>query len=117
MKFLVDAQLPRRLCTWLHDAGHDAHHTLDLERGNATSDAEVMAVAHQEQRIVVSKDDDFVQSHLLNGRPEKLLLIATGNINNAALENLFKRNLPAIEKALTSGHFVELGQDWLVVHS
>ncbi len=30
MKFLVDAQLPRRFATWLTDAGHDALHTLDL---------------------------------------------------------------------------------------
>jgi predicted nuclease of predicted toxin-antitoxin system len=32
MKFLVDAQLPRRFCGWLTEAGHDALHTLDLPR-------------------------------------------------------------------------------------
>ncbi|MBV5289912.1 MAG: DUF5615 family PIN-like protein [Pelodictyon phaeoclathratiforme] len=31
MKFLVDAQLPRRFCDWLRQRGHDALHTLDLE--------------------------------------------------------------------------------------
>ena len=30
MKFLIDAQLPRRFCSWLVAAGHDATHTLDL---------------------------------------------------------------------------------------
>ncbi len=34
MKFLVDAQLPRRLCIWLRQQGHDAVHTLDLDSGN-----------------------------------------------------------------------------------
>ena len=30
MKFLVDAQLPRRFANWLNEAGQDALHTLDL---------------------------------------------------------------------------------------
>jgi predicted nuclease of predicted toxin-antitoxin system len=29
MKFLVDAQLPRRFTKWLNEAGHDALHTLE----------------------------------------------------------------------------------------
>lgn len=33
MKFLVDAQLPRRFANWLNDAGHDALHTLEPELG------------------------------------------------------------------------------------
>jgi hypothetical protein len=35
MKFLVDAQLPRRLIPRLQEAGHEAIHTLDLPLGNA----------------------------------------------------------------------------------
>jgi predicted nuclease of predicted toxin-antitoxin system len=38
MKFLVDAQLPRRLVRRLRDAGHEALHTLDLPLGNRTTD-------------------------------------------------------------------------------
>jgi len=45
MKFLIDAQLPRRMAGWLIQAGHDALHTLDLPAGNRTSDAEVIACA------------------------------------------------------------------------
>lgn len=30
MKFLIDAQLPRRLCGQLRQAGFEATHTLDL---------------------------------------------------------------------------------------
>lgn len=39
MRFLVDAQLPRRFCAWLVEAGHDAVHTLELPKGNRTSGA------------------------------------------------------------------------------
>jgi predicted nuclease of predicted toxin-antitoxin system len=34
MKFLVDAQLPRRLAQWLQAEGHEAVHTRDLPKGN-----------------------------------------------------------------------------------
>ncbi|WP_300970662.1 DUF5615 family PIN-like protein [Thiocapsa sp.] len=30
MRFIVDAQLPRRLARWLNARGHDVLHTLDL---------------------------------------------------------------------------------------
>ena len=42
MKFMVDAQLPRRLSNWFRDQGYDAQHTLDLPEGNCTQDAEVV---------------------------------------------------------------------------
>lgn len=116
MKFLVDAQLPRRLCAWLRDAGHDVTHTLDLPLGNRTPDSVILDIAKRDHRIVVTKDDDFVQSHLISGRPDKLLLIATGNIGNAELENLLRANLAAIVGALEGGRFVEINRNVLTVH-
>lgn len=68
MRFLVDAQLPRRFCGWLAEAGHDAVYTLDLPQGNRTSDNEILDVTDRAQRVVVTKDDDFVQSFLITGR-------------------------------------------------
>ena len=88
MNFLVDAQLPRRLATWLAAAGHNAIHTLDLPDGNRATDQQILDRADQDQRVVVTKDADFVDSHLLQTRPAKLLLISTGNITNRELETL-----------------------------
>src|SRR5437868_6847154 len=69
MNFLVDAQLPRRMTAWLAAAGCDAIHTLDLPDANRTTDEQINDVADREQRVVVTKDADFVDSHLLRGRP------------------------------------------------
>ena len=88
MNFLIDAQLPRRMSGWLASAGCDALHTLDLPDGNRTTDQQVIQCADHEQRVVVTKDADFANSHLLNGKPTKLLLISTGNIGNKELEKL-----------------------------
>ncbi len=48
MKFLVDAQLPRRLARMLREAGHEAVHTLDLPHGNRTSDAVINDLSARE---------------------------------------------------------------------
>ena len=116
MKFLVDAQLPRRFCSWLSVVGHDAVHTLDLPKGNRTSDSEILDIADQEDRIVITKDDDFVQSFLLAGRPPKLFLVATGNISNNKLEKLISTNLSMITHAFEQHRFIELGSESLVTH-
>jgi predicted nuclease of predicted toxin-antitoxin system len=115
MKFLVDAQLPRRLAKWLNEAGHDTLHTLDLPKKNLTSDIDLVARAVRDSRIVVSKDADFVQSYLVSGEPS-LLLISTGNIPNAELEKVLRANLAGIEDAFATSRFVEITRDALVVH-
>ena len=90
-------------------------HTLDLPRKNLTSDGEIIARARQDGRVVVSKDADFAQSFLITGEPS-LLLISTGNIDNAGLEKILRANLSGIEAAFASSRFVEITRDALVIH-
>ena len=116
MKFLVDAQLPRRLARWIRSRGYDALHTLELPAANATPDQEIIAIADQEQRVIVTKDADFVQSFTVLDKPNRVLLISTGNISNDALETLVKKNFASILKAFEASRFVELSQHMLIVH-
>ena len=117
MRFLVDAQLPRRLAYLLRQAGHDAVHTLDLPGGNRTTDGEINEVAAREGRVVVTKDADFVNSFIISRQPERLLLISTGNISNADLEALMVALLPWIEATFDSHDYVELSRTALIAHS
>ena len=79
--FIVDAQLPKRLARELAALGIDALHTLELPAANRTADGEVRRMAVTEDRIVVSKDGDFVDWYLLHGAPPKLFFISTGSIS------------------------------------
>ncbi|MDB5328078.1 MAG: hypothetical protein JWM57_3647 [Phycisphaerales bacterium] len=115
MKFLIDAQLPRRAVGWFAAVGYDAIHTIDLPDQNRTTDAHIIELADQEQRVVITKDADFVDSHTLHGRPAKLLLISTGNLSNTELEALLVPLIPQIVTELSVNHFVELGYAGLVV--
>ena len=117
MKFVVDAQLPRRLARELAAHGHDAVHTSDLPAANRTQDQEITALAVRENRIVIINDNDFVTSFLLHGVPPKLLLISTGNITNDELSKLLSANLTALEKAFLEHDFVELSAAAITIHA
>jgi predicted nuclease of predicted toxin-antitoxin system len=116
MRFLLDAQLPRKLSRLLATLGHDSIHTLDLPNQNRTSDAEINLLAASHDRVVVTKDADFVDSHLLLGQPPKLLLVSTGNIANEPLLTLFQNQLDLIEEAFQSARYVELTRESVVAH-
>jgi len=111
VKFLVDAQLPRRCAHWLTSQGHDAVHTLDLAQANRTGDHEIAAFSDIHQRIVITKDSDFLDLHYLKGSPERVLYLSFGNITNARLLELFAQNLSEIETAFTQSNIVEFSSE------
>jgi predicted nuclease of predicted toxin-antitoxin system len=116
VKFLIDAQLPARLGGLFSAGGHDAVHTSQLPEGNRTTDTALVALADAEDRVVVTKDRDFRDSHLLHGAPRRLLVVATGNISNRDLLTLFNDNLDTLVAALDEARFVELCSTGLVIH-
>ena len=115
MNFLVDAQLPRHVAIWLTAEGSDAVHTLDLPDANRTTDEQVNDLADREGRAVVTKDADFVDSHVLRGRPAKLLLISIGNISNRDLETLMVPLIRDIVREFGTPSFFELGRAGIMV--
>lgn len=100
----------------LQHAGHDAIHTLDLPLGNRTTDTIINQLSVNEQRVVVTKDADFVDSFLLRQEPCKLLLVSTGNIRNAELIPLFLANIEKIAAGFDAYDFIEINQTELIYH-
>lgn len=116
MRLLVDAQLPVRLAAGLGKIGHDVLHTFSLPDGNRSSDERIAALADQEGRVLVTKDADFRNSHLLTGSPARLLVVATGKIGNDDLLRLFESRMAEIEEAFVLGDHVELRRGAVVSH-
>jgi predicted nuclease of predicted toxin-antitoxin system len=71
----------------------------------------------KEHYIVVTKDSDFVETFLVRREPWKLLLVSTGNINNASLEALFSATIPRVVEGFNDFHFIEIGRTSLIFHS
>jgi predicted nuclease of predicted toxin-antitoxin system len=116
MKFIVDAQLPFRLSKFLQSKGFDAIHTDNLPLKERTSDDEIRAISMSQGRIVVTKDSDFLDSHLVRKVPPKLLMVSTGNIVNRQLIQLFEDNLDNIIEAFVLNNWLELSNTDLIVH-
>ncbi len=93
MKFLVDTQLPPRLARLLASKGYDAVHTTSYPDGHLLGDDEIVVIAKNEARTVISKDSDFLDNYFLKGAPPRVLLIEFGNISNLDLLALFDQHL------------------------
>jgi predicted nuclease of predicted toxin-antitoxin system len=117
VKFIIDAQLPAKLAEALTSVGHDAVHTLNLPDKNRSSESNVARLADSEGRVVVSKDADFVTSHIVHGSPLRLLQISTGNMPNAILLPLVLGNLDRITGAFDSVVHVELTSTTIIAHA
>jgi predicted nuclease of predicted toxin-antitoxin system len=115
MKFIVDAQLPRKLAVWLRAKGFSAIHTLELPNQNLTSDKEINRLSILEERIVISKDSDFYDSYFNILEPYKLIFLTTGNIRTNELVAIFEQNLPEIINAIELNAVVEITRTNLIV--
>lgn len=94
----------------------DAKHTLELPKQNATPDQEIIDTADHEDRIIISKDSDFLDNYILQGQPKKLLIVSTGNINNNDLIRLFERNIETIKSLFEDTAVVEIDEEEILVH-
>lgn len=115
MKFLIDAHLPPGLRRVFAALGHEALHTQDLPDQNATRDADINQLSMQDNWVVVTKDTDFYFSHLLQGRPWKLVLVRTGNMRLSETISMFERHLPQMISALASCTLIEMDRQSLSV--
>jgi len=114
MKFIVDAQLPKRLSTWLNDKGFDTIHTLELTNKNKTTDSEISLLSMREERIVISKDSDFYNRYFIKLEPFKLIYLTTGNISTTELINLFEKNSEEIFNEIANNNVVEISNTSII---
>jgi predicted nuclease of predicted toxin-antitoxin system len=105
------------MARWFEAAGCDALHTLDLPARNRTPDQDVAGEADRTGCVVISKDADFVDSHLLHDSPKKLLLISTGNISNDQLQTLIVPLIPEIVREFQTCNFIELARTGLILRA
>ena len=97
MKFLVDAQLPPALCRWLATRGHEAVHVSEIGL-LAAADAVIAERAIADDRILISKDEDFLALRL----PDRFgfLWLRCGNATNRTLTIWLEARWERVEELL-----------------
>lgn len=111
--FLIDAQLPPLLAAWMNEQGYDCIHVMDLPNKDLSSDAEIVDIATETNRTLISKDGDFLKIKALKGKPQRLLMITTGNIRNPELIRTFEKNFDVALRLLNTFDVVELGNHFV----
>ncbi len=111
MKFLIDAQLPRSLKQLFISKGYDCIHTLDLPLQNDTPDRIINYISVTEQRIVITKDSDFLDSFILKQEPYKLILVKLGNTSKNDLLKFFADKFDEIIEKIKTEQMILLTKD------
>lgn len=114
MRWLLDENQSPVIAELLCSAGHDAVHVRDLGRAGA-SDLELLVVAADEDRVIVSGDTDFGEllARTNRSRPSIVLLRRQAGRKAAQIASLLLANLPAVEDDLRAGAIVVVDEDRL----
>jgi predicted nuclease of predicted toxin-antitoxin system len=104
MKLLLDANLSWRLVRALSSSFPKINHINELLPQPA-KDIAIWNLAFQEDYIIVTNDEDFLNLLLNRGFPPKIILLKTGNQSNFYLINLLIKNKSAIEGLYSSKEF------------
>jgi predicted nuclease of predicted toxin-antitoxin system len=102
MRFLVDAQLSRRLAAHLIEAGHEASHVFDHLPRTAT-DPDVAELARVLGAAVISMDADFVNLAGRGALGVPLIWGRTGNMRTDLLWARMRWLSPELVAAIESG--------------
>ena len=100
--FIVDTQLPPSLAEFFKRRGFDAIHVMDCPQGVLTSDKEIINIAREETRIIITKDSDFMDYYFLKGYPPAVLLLQVGNIKNKELFLMLNEHIEQITSLFES---------------
>jgi predicted nuclease of predicted toxin-antitoxin system len=102
MRFLVDAQLPRAICSTLALPDHEAMHVKDVLPLDA-ADADIWRMALANEQVIVTKDEDFARRQQSSGAGPQIVWIRMGNCSNAALSAALKPVWPSVCTLLAGG--------------
>jgi len=102
VKFLIDAQLPPSLAALLGQFGHDALHLFEVAPTNA-DDVFIWDLAKRDQRVIVTKDEDFAARVKLRPEGVQVVWLRVGNCSKSELRQWLEPLLPSIIAALQRG--------------
>jgi predicted nuclease of predicted toxin-antitoxin system len=106
MKFLLNMNMPRELCRFLNNQGHDCRHSGNIGLAKAR-DAEIIKEAELFEEIIITHDLDYGNLLAFSGESSPSVIIF--RLKDTCIKNLFNRIVdtwPDIEKPLSKGAII-----------
>jgi len=102
MKLLLDANISWRLIPILKQHFSDCLHVEQTNLPKPATDSEIWKFAKDNNLLIVTNDEDFLDMINLKGFPPKIILLRTGNQSNSFVCNLLIRHKDDIESLSNS---------------
>jgi predicted nuclease of predicted toxin-antitoxin system len=116
MKFLCDVYISYRVIDFLKGRGFESIHVNSFSKKWETPDSEICRYCDENNFILITKDSDFRDTHLLKKSPAKLIKINLGNTSNNDLLHSLTQYFHHIEKVATASHFmIEIDKDHITI--
>ena len=106
MKFLCDVHISFKVKNFLLSNNCDCIHINEILAGDKTKDSDIALYCNNNDFILITKDEDFVDSYLLKKLPLKLVKINLGNISTSLLLEILVKALPVIKKLNERKYFL-----------
>ncbi len=108
MRLLLDQGLPMTTAKLLRDAGWDVVHTAEVCLSRA-KDSEILAIAKQQDRTIVTLDSDFHSLLVLQGAVmPSVIRIRIEGLRSNQMSELLLQLLPPIKDKLLAGAMVTI---------
>ena len=115
-KVLCDVHIAFKVVKFFKEKGYEAVHVNDILDSYYTKDNDISNYADKNGFVVVSKDADFQNSHLLRNTPERLLKISLGNLSTKKLLLILDQYLPTLDQHFTKRKcMIEIGDGFIQV--
>ena len=102
MKLLLDANISWRLVSRLKLHFEECLHVDNIGITIPASDTKIWNFAFENECIIVTNDEDFMNFSNIKGFPPKVILLRTGNQSNAFIETLLithKEDISALKQS------------------
>lgn len=106
MRFLCDVHISYRIKKFLQANGHYCIHINEILLQDRTADQDIAVHCNENDLILISKDEDFLDTCLLKRLPSKLVKINLGNISTAKLIEILEKALPLIKELEEREYFL-----------
>src|SRR5882724_7305549 len=115
MRALCDVHLSYKLVNFLCSRNIETIHVNQLSGKSSTPDTQITEYADKNELVLISKDEDFMNSHFLQGKPARLIRVTLGNIPNQQLIEIFDQNLLMIVSHMKMEKcYIEIGKQIIV---